>query len=96
MSNSYISSDFPFETIQVRAGTKKLTGSLRPFITSHHSQQVAQEVFGFGKQGKRLTNEDDFNLIFWDGIPLALKEFPSTFKDWLSKHVGSCNGNGRK
>jgi hypothetical protein len=95
MANDYISSDFPFETIRVRAGTKKLTGSLRPFITSHHSRRVAKEVFGFGKRGKRLVNEDDFDLIFWDVIPLALKEFPSTFKDWLSKHVTGCCGVNR-
>jgi hypothetical protein len=81
MENSYISSDFPFEMIRVRAGTKKLTGPLRPFITSHHSRRVAKEVFGFGIRGKRLVNEDDFDLIFWEIIPPALKEFPSTFKD---------------
>jgi hypothetical protein len=36
--NSYISSDFPFEIVRVRAGSKKLTGPLCPFITSHHSR----------------------------------------------------------
>jgi hypothetical protein len=56
---------------------------------------VAKEVFGFGVRGKRLVNEDDFDLIFWEIIPPALKEFPSTFKDWLSKHVTGCCGVNR-
>jgi hypothetical protein len=93
--NSYISSDFPFEIVRVRAGSKKLTGPLRPFVTSHHSRRVAREVFGYGIRGKKLVSEECFDLIFWEIIPKALKEFPSSFKDWLSKHVTGCCGVNR-
>jgi hypothetical protein len=96
MENIFISSDFPFEIVRVRAGSKKLTGPLRPFVTSHHSRRVAREVFGYGIRGKKLVSEECFDLIlFWEIIPKALKEFPSSFKDWLSKHVTGCCGVNR-
>jgi hypothetical protein len=66
-----------------------------PFVTSHHSRRVAREVFGYGIRGKKLVSEECFDLIFWEIIPKALKEFPSSFKDWLSKHVTGCCGVNR-
>jgi hypothetical protein len=102
LSRDFISSDFPFEPMRIRAGDAKLTGPLRPFLRSHHGKRIAKQVFGFGKIGKKLLNEEDFDLVNWDVIPCALKEFPDTFRDWLSKHVTGCCGvnrfcqNGRK
>jgi hypothetical protein len=40
-------------------------------------------------------NEEDFDLVYWDAIPKAIKEFPDTFRDWLSKHVTGCCGVNR-
>jgi hypothetical protein len=48
-TNMYISSDFLFELVRVRAGSKKLTGPLCPFITSHQSRRIARDVCGYGK-----------------------------------------------
>jgi len=47
LTNQFILSRFPFETIRIYAGAKKLTGPLRPFITSHHSKKVARKVYGW-------------------------------------------------
>jgi hypothetical protein len=91
-SNTYISSDFPFELVRVHAGSKKLTGPLRPFITSHQSRRIARDVYGYGKRGKKLIGTEDFDHIFWEIIPKALTiSFPSSFKDWLLKHVTGCS-----
>jgi hypothetical protein len=96
LTNQFILSRFPFETIRIYAGAKKLTGPLRPFITSHHSKKVARKVYGWDPdRGKKLVSEEDFDLVFWEIIPRALKEFPSSFKDWLSKHVTGCCGVNR-
>ena len=94
-SREFISSLFPFESIRVFAGGKKLTSSLRPFITSHRSRKVARTVFGWQSQrGSKLVDEEDFDLIYWDVFSSLRKEFPSPFLDWLSKHVtGMCGVN---
>lgn len=95
LHRDFISSDFPFEPIRIRAGNSKLTGPLRPFLRAHHGKRIARQVFGFGKRGKKLLKEEDFDLVYWDVIPRALKEFPDTFRDWLSKHVTGCCGVNR-
>ena len=96
MSRDFISSSFPFEPIRIYAGSSKFTGSLRPFITNHHAKGVAKRVFGYDvKRGKKLISDDDFHLVFWDVIELALKGFPKPFMDWLSKHVTGCCGVNR-
>lgn len=87
ISRKFISDRFPFEPIRIYAGTKKLTGSRWPFITNHNSRKIAKIAYGFSKRGKKLLDEEDFDLVYCDIIPRALKEFPSSFKDWLSKHV---------
>lgn len=73
MARDFISSDFPFETIRVKTSSQKLTGSIHPFILSHHGRRVAKQVFGFGKRGKKLVNKDDFDYVYWDAFPAALK-----------------------
>lgn len=90
MSRMFISSNFLFETIQIKAGGKKLTGPLRPFIKNHHGTRISRQVFGHGEHFKKLIYEDNFDLIYWKIIPKALKGFSSTFHNWLSKHVTGC------
>ena len=94
-SRSFISNLFPFETVRVFAGHNKLTGPLRPFISNHSSRRIAKKVFGYtSKRGMKLIDEDDFDFVYWDVFPRVLKDFPSTFCDWLTKHVtGMCGVN---
>ena len=41
-----------------------------------------------------MLEEHDFDLVYWEVLPRVLKSFPSTFRDWLSKHVvGMCGVN---
>ena len=91
-SGSFISSDFPFETLRVKLGPKKVTHSLRPSILHHSSRRIAKQVFGFGPRGSKILDEEKFELIFWDVLPRVLKKFPSSFRDWLSKTVTGCCG----
>ena len=95
MSRNFISNLFPFKTLCVMTGNQKLTGPIRPFILAHHGRRVAKKVFGFGVRGKKLVNEEDFDYVYWDVFPKALQKFPSTFRDWLSKHVTGCCGVNR-
>jgi hypothetical protein len=62
---------------------------------SDHTTVKISRLFGFGKRGKKLLNEEDFDLVYWEVIPCALKDFPDTFRDWLSKHVTGCCGVNR-
>ena len=92
----FISNDFPYETVRIMAGSKKLSGPLRPFIKSHYGKQVAKQVFGHGKRGKKLLSDEDFDWVMWELISRALKKkYPSSFSDWLSKHVTGCCGVNR-
>jgi hypothetical protein len=91
-SRSFISSDFPFETVRVKLGPRKVTKSLRPSILHHSSRRIAKQVFGFGPRGSKIINEEQFELIYWDIFPRVLKKFPSSFRDWLSKTVTGCCG----
>lgn len=77
-TRTFISSQFPFETIRVFAGHNKYTGKLRLFISHHSSRGVARQVFGYvSKHGSKLVEDEDFDLIYyWEIIPRVLKDFP--------------------
>jgi hypothetical protein len=87
-SGSFISSNFPFETIRVKLGPKKVTRSPRPSILHHSSRRIAKQVFGFGPRGSKILTEEQFKLIYWEVFPRVL----SSFRDWLSKTVTGCCG----
>ncbi len=60
----YISNDFPFKDVQIKLRGTKVSGSPRRAIMLHHSSLVARDFF----HKKKIVNQYDFNLIWWDGV----------------------------
>ena len=90
-TGNYISSDFPFEDVRIYVNGEKLIRSARKTFHDHHSYDMAKAAF----ERKRLISPEDFDLVYWDGMPKVLEQFPREFRTWLSKHVAECCGVNR-
>ena len=90
-SNSYISTPFPFEYFRCFTGFGKISGPPTVAIYDWHGYNTAKQLF----HERDIVSREHFDLIYWDGMPKAVKEFPVMFKTWITKHVSHFCGTNR-
>lgn len=88
VSDDYVESVFPFEQIVVSTADEKITGSVRTALVRHWGYSYAKKFYN----EKHIVSEQNFRLIWWDGLGLTLKSFPKMFRVWLTKHVSEFCG----
>ena len=87
-SDEYIHPDLPFEQVRIKTGGTKVTGSIQKAVDKHYGHKIAQQFY----DAQHIISSPDFNLVWWDGVELALLEYPKMFRVWLTKHVSEFAG----
>ena len=69
----------------------RITGSPKQEITHLWGEQVAQNLF----HRRKIMNEQDFPLVYWEGMQKVMQSFPAMFRVWVTKHISHFNGTNR-
>jgi hypothetical protein len=69
----------------------RITGSPKQEITHLWGEQVAQDLF----HRRKIMNEQDFPLVYWEGMQKVMQSFPEMFRVWVTKHISHFNGTNR-
>jgi hypothetical protein len=82
-TENYINSCFPFESITMSVGGRKVTRSPKYELYSWWGYRTARDLF----HNRHIVQKQHFGLIFWKGVERAMKKFPKMFRTWITKHV---------
>ena len=91
-TQNFIQNEFPFAKLRVMAGGKKLSGNLRREIDNRKGESTTQKYFA--KKG--MVRDEDFSLIWWDGMEQLMRAYPKMYRVWLTKHVSGCCGTNKQ
>jgi hypothetical protein len=92
VDQEFINSDFPFEQLRLRVGGKKITGSIKTAVSNHWAYGVARKFY----HSKKLVPARLFDLVYWDGVELAMAGFPKRFRSFVTKHVSKFCGTNKQ
>ncbi len=90
--NTFIASPFPFEHVRAYTGFGKISGSPIAAIYDWHGYNTAKYLF----ESRGIVSSQHFDLIFWEGMGNAVKNFPPMFTSWIAKHVSHFCGTNRQ
>ena len=71
---------------------QKITGPAKPSLKRHWGRTKARCFFDF----KCIVQSDDFDLIWWHGIELAMASFPKMYREFVTKQVSGWCGTNNK
>ena len=89
---TYITNVFPHEPIVVNVAGKRVTGSPSAAIGRAWGYKVARKLF----HSRKIVDRKYFRLIYWDGIETCMKQYPTMFRVWVTKHVSHFCGTNRQ
>ena len=75
-SNSFISTPFPFGYFRCFTGFGKISGPPTAAIYDWQGYNTAKQLF----HERDIVSREHFDLIYWDGMPKAVKSFQSCSK----------------
>lgn len=90
-TNRFISSCFPLEQVRIFVDGTKITSSVKQAISASWGRQVARDLY----QEKKIVSTHNFDLIYHEGVGLAVRSFPPTFRVWLTRFASGFCGNNR-
>ena len=79
---------FPLEPICCFIGKEKMTSDTGPYLRFYVHKQAARSVFDRGK----VLNGEQFDLVAWKYVSIALDEVPRLFQLWACKQVFNIAG----
>ena len=92
MNETYITNVFPHEPIVVNVAGKRVTGSPSAAIGRAWGYKVARKLF----HSRKIVDRKYFRLIYLDGIETCMKQYPTMFRVWVTKHVSHFCGTNRQ
>jgi hypothetical protein len=85
-----ISGDFPFELVNVKVSGERVGGFPCQALEASWGYCAAQSLFS----EKIIIRQEDFHLVWWDGVGAASALYPKMYRVWLTKHVSDfCRNN---
>ena len=88
----YIKGVLPFDDVRLSVGAKRVTGSPTEAIVNFWGSKVARDLF----HSRKIIHRRVFNMVYWDGVEAAMKEFPELFRVWVTKQVSHFCGTNRQ
>jgi hypothetical protein len=84
-----ISSNFPFELVNVKVSGKRVSGSPCQAMEASLGYRTARSLFS----EINIIRQEDFHLVWWDEVGAASTLYPKMYQVWLTKHVSNFCGN---
>ncbi len=93
MSGEFFDGNYPSEDFIVSMRGIKTTSPIRPALETHWGKTEAHHFFNF----KNIVHTHNFDLIWWDGVNIAMASYPKMFQVFISKQVpGWCGSNSKQ
>ena len=81
--------DFTFEMLSLKIGGQLVCGSLCHTLQGHWGYSVAKALF----VKKKIIQQENFFLVWWEGVTAAMSLYPKMYHAWLTQHVSEFCGN---
>ena len=81
--------DFPFEIVKLKLSGKRVSGSPRQALEANWGYCVARPLF----DSQNIIRQEDFHLVWWDGLCATMSSYPKMYCVWLTKHASDFCGN---
>jgi hypothetical protein len=80
--------DFPFEPVRLKLSGERVCGSPCQALEWDWGYGVAQSLY----LEKGIILAEDFHLVWWEGLGVAMSRYPKLYRVWLTRHVADCCG----
>jgi hypothetical protein len=84
--------NFPFEIVKLKMSGMRVSGSPWQGLEADWGYCAAQLLF----DSKNIICQEDFHLVWWDGLRATMSSYPEMYRAWLTKHVSDfCGTNAQ-
>jgi hypothetical protein len=80
--------NFPFELVRLWLSGERVCRSPRQALEWDRGYKTARMLYA----DKGIIRGEDFDLIWWNGLRVAMACYPKMYKVWLTKHISDCGG----
>ena len=97
-TQGFIKNHFPFKTVRVtnKVTREKGIGDMSENLARWQSYMTAKVYFATKKEGARILQEN-FDLVYWEGMGRFMKHRPRQYRNWLTKQTnGACGCHGHR
>ena len=82
--------DFSFEIVKLKLPGKRVSGSPCQALEADWGYCAAWLLF----VSKNIIRQENFHLVWWDGLRSTMSSYPKMYRVWLTKHVSDfCDNN---
>ncbi len=84
-----IGGNLQFEVVKLSLSSWKVSGSIREALEVNWGYPAAEDLF----EEKGIVRQQNFHLIWWEGLGTVMARYPKMYHAWLTKHVSEFCGN---
>ena len=88
----YSQTTYPNEPVRIYIDRQKVTSSIKATLSTSWGRQQARAHF----LKRRILRENQFDLVFWNGLKGTLQNFSKPLQLWVTKHVSHFCGTNRQ
>ncbi len=79
--------DFPFKIVTLKLSGKRVSGPPHQALEADWGYRIARSLFDL----QNIIHQENFHLVWWDGLRSTMSSYPKMYRVWLTKHVSDFN-----
>jgi hypothetical protein len=73
--------DFPFKIVKLKLSGKRVSRSPGQALEADWGYHTTLTLFN----AKNIIQQEDFHLVWWDGLCTTMNNYPKMYRVWLTK-----------